>query len=225
MKKILKFFLTIWFFSSLFGISVVFAAYFCDEVYKKIESIASFFNSSVKGYIGEGEFEVNTSQISEGFNRYNIKYKITNRKGYQYEYDFRPPRTQNIDLELGAHRFSGLSGLLFNYRIFGDWNHSCPFIIIPQNGRFSSLKINNDKLFVMDLDQDNDTELVDWEPEEWSGDCQVIEIVAETHDGLIYWPKVFHLDPKNGKLVDVSQRFPQFYSNQLNERYPSEFQQ
>src|SRR4030067_3873723 len=226
MKIFIKWFLIIYIFMSICGAGNVFAEDFCEDVIKRIQQIASFFNSQAKGNIGEGEFEVNHTQISEGSNPYSIKYKITNRKAYQYEYNFQTPKTRYIiSLELSAHKFGGLSGLLFNYRMFGDVNYSCPYIIIPQNGKFSSLKINKNALFVMDLDQDNDTELVDWEPEEWSADCQVIEIVAETHDGIISWPKIFHLDPKNGQLVDVSQLFPQFYSNQLNEGYPSEFQQ
>lgn len=209
---------------SICCIGIVFAEEL-DNYNKKVQSIASFFNSRVKENIVEGEFEVNTIQINEKSTRYIIKYKLPSGKVFQYEYDFRPshPRIK-IDLELSSHRFGGFSSLLFNYVVWGDAGmYKIPYIIFPQDGRFTSLDFSVEApkkthLEVKDLDQDNDSELIDHEEESWAWDC----VHWDGGEPGLFWPRVFHLDPKSGKLLDVSQRLPQFYKEYVEQYFSSE---
>src|SRR4030067_3584389 len=178
MKIFIKWFLIIFIFISIFGGAIVFSDDKSDDYNKKVQSIASFFNSRVRGNIGKGEFEVNTIKISEGLTRYNIKYKLTDGKIFQYEYDFRPshPRIK-IELELSSPRFGGFSCILFNYVVWGEAGmYKVPYIIFPQDMRFTSLDFSAEApkkthLEVKDLDQDNDLELIDHEEESWAWEC------------------------------------------------------
>ena len=62
---------------SICGVAIVLADDESDNYNKKVQSIASFFNSRVKENVGKGEFEVNTIQKNEKSTQYNIKYNQT----------------------------------------------------------------------------------------------------------------------------------------------------
>lgn len=199
-----------------------------DNYTKKVQAIASFLNSRVKENVGKGEFEVITNKKNEKSTVYIIKYKLPGGKTFQYEYDFRPshPRLK-IELELSSHRFGGFSSLLFNYVVWGDAGmYKVPYIIFPQDMRFASLDFSAEApkkthLEVKDLDQDNDLELIDLEEESWAWECAH----WEGGEPGVWWPRVFHLDPKSGKLLDVSQRFTQYYKEFMEQYFSSEVQQ
>jgi hypothetical protein len=193
----------------IFGVAIVFADDECADANRRVRGIANSLNRTIKDNVGRGSFDVKKVGDGGPNTRYSITYKINGKK-YLQKITIRNP---DVDpYEITAGNFEGLSSLIFYHR-FGT-GVGCGFILYPYATQFNVLQLPY-PFSIMDPDKDGNEKIVSQEVEPWSYECEF------TNATFPRMPKIFKLDTKGGKLIDVSGMYPEVYKEKYNE-YNSE---
>ena len=209
MKIFFRLFISLLVVSKLIGVSIVLADDECSNASKKVHTIANSLNRTIKSNVGTGFFDVKKIGDGSPNTRFSIIYKIDGKK-YIQQIKIRNPDLDPDEITVG--NFDGLSSLIFYHR-FGT-GVGCGFILYPYATKFNVLQLPY-PFSIIDPDKDANEKIVSEEVEPWSYEC---EFSNATYPRM---PKIFKLDTKGGKLIDVSKMYPGVYKEKYNE-YSSE---
>lgn len=174
----------------------------CEDPNMDVKKFTSSLPQLPSPNLHQGQFHVKGSD-----KRFTISYLMEGKVAFK-----RKLLTMNMYttwLEVTPIMIKDHSSALFlNYAYGAGGRIQCSYVVFPslQTNRFLSIQIGG-VARVEDLDADREMEIVALEiPEEINEHCPIAN--SETP----YWDRIFHLSLRTGKLIDVSDQFPQHYA-------------
>jgi hypothetical protein len=191
------------------------ADHFCSDSENEMKKLTASLHPVVPAKLPQGKFET-----KEESNRFVILYRVNGKAVYQGNYRKRDPNNVYNIISIVS---MGYSGIFLTESGGGSGGPGCAYVVFPSLvskkfvykdllGPASHLAGTPTPLYIANrataeyLDTDAETEFVVIESATWASDCPFSR--ADTP----YWVRIKHFSPHTGDLLDVSQRFPQYYA-------------
>jgi hypothetical protein len=174
----------------------------CNEAPSQIKKIIQSMPKLKSSDLTEGSFTVKKKGEMFAIS-YVIKGKVFNvgtiPKDFDDNVEVQPIRISKY----GALYIKGCSG--------AGGRYCCSWIVYPllKKNCFQSLVVGH-LTSIIDLNHDGEAEI------------EELEYISDFGCGLpmcnmVYWHRLLHVSPQTGKIIDVSDQFPQYYAKLLKE--------
>ena len=175
----------------------------CEDSEKAIARFAGLLPSVTTPVLRQETFE-----IAKDDNRSTISFIAGGKAVFREQ--FPVPEHHDLIPTITPIKVEGYTALSFGYSFGAGGGISCSYIMFPalQANGFRSIEVGGR---LEDLDADGEAEIVRLEAQDWAYGCPFSR--AE----MPYWHRILHLSPQMGELIDVSERFPQYYVTHARE--------